>query len=107
MKTVLKLLILLLVIASSAAAQTYTITDRGTLGTNHEGSSSEAYCINSSGQVGGQSTASLRSFADPAFLYSDGVLTSLGTLGGEYASARGINTSGQIAGYSTLRNGTY
>ncbi len=93
--------------ASPAAAQTYTITDLGTLGTNSRGSYSQAFCINSSGQVAGQSSASSTSTTDPAFLYSNGQLTSLGTLGGEYGQARGINTSGQVAGYSTLASGSY
>ena len=44
---------------------------------------------------------------DPAFLYSNGQLTNLGTLGGEYGQGRGINSSGEIAGYSTLANGSY
>src|ERR1700730_10162828 len=97
----------LILAASPAAAQTYTITDLGTLGTNSRGSYSEAFCINSSGQVGGQSSASSSFVTDPAFLYRDGRLTSLGTLGGEYGAAQGINTFGQIAGYSTLSSGSY
>ena len=100
MKTTLTLLIIS--VASSALTQTYTVTDLGTLGSNSRGSYSEAYCINASGQISGQSSSSSRRVTDPAFLYSDGVMTALGTLGGEYASAHGINTSGQIAGYSTL-----
>jgi probable HAF family extracellular repeat protein len=97
----------LILAALPAEAQTYNITDLGTLGTNSRGSYSQALCINSSGQVGGQSSASSVSVTDPAFLYSGGVLTSLGSLGGEYGSAQGINTSGQIAGYSTLSSGRY
>ena len=38
--------------AVSAAAQTYTVTDLGTLGTNSLGRYSQAFCINASGQVG-------------------------------------------------------
>jgi probable HAF family extracellular repeat protein len=93
--------------ALPAGAQTYTVTDLGTLGRNSRGSYSQAFCINASGQVVGQSSASSPSMTDPAFLYSNGTLTSIGTLGGEYGQARGINTSGQIAGYSTLPTGSY
>ena len=93
-----------LALAASATAQTYTVTDLGTLGSNRLGSYSAAYCINSSGQVGGQSSSSSRGLTDPAFLYSKGGMNSIGSLGGEYGSARGINFSGQIAGYSTLRS---
>ena len=49
-------------------AQTYTITDLGTLGTNSNGSYSIAYCINNSGQVAGESSAPSRQMSDPAFL---------------------------------------
>src|SRR2546430_631212 len=80
--------IAVLILASSAAGQTYTITDLGTLGTNDRGSYSQAFCINASGQVGGQSSASSTTLTDPAFLYSNGVMTSLGSLGGEYGSAQ-------------------
>ena len=96
-----------LVFSSPAMAQTYTVADLGTLGANDRGSYSQAFCINSTGQVAGQSSASSSSMTDPAFLYVNGQLTSLGTLGGEYGQARGINTSGQIAGYSTLASGSY
>ena len=85
----------LLLAAAPAVAPTYTITDLGTLGPNSLGNYSSAFCIDASGQVGGQSSASSRAQTDPAFLYSNGVLTSLGTLGGEYGSARGINTAGR------------
>lgn len=99
--------LLIISVALSALAQTYTVPDVGALGSNSRWSYREAYSINASGQIGGQSAASSRRVTDPAFLYSDGVMTSLGTLGGKYASAHGINTSGQIAGYSTLRDRTY
>ena len=81
----------LLLAALPAAAQTYTVTDLGTLGTNSRGSYSQAFCINANGQVAGQSSASSSSMTDPAFLYSNGTLSSIGTLGGEYGQARGIN----------------
>jgi uncharacterized membrane protein len=37
-----------------------------------------------------------------AFLYSNGAMTDIGTLGGSYASGSGINASGQITGASFL-----
>ncbi len=97
----------LTLLATPVFAQTYTITDLGTLGTNTRGNYSIAYCINNSGQVAGESSAPSHQFTDPAFLYSNGQLINIGTLGGEYGQPRGINTSGQIAGYSTLATGSY
>ena len=94
-------------LAAPAFAQTYTITDLGTFGTNSRGTYSQAFCINASGQAAGQSSASSSQMTDPAFLYSDGQLVNIGTLGGEYGQGRGINSSGQIAGYSTLTTGSY
>lgn len=94
-------------LATIAAAQTYTVTDLGTLGTNSRGSYSIGQCINASGQVAGESSASSSQTTDPAFLYSNGQLINIGSLGGEYGNARGINTAGDIAGYSTLANGSY
>src|SRR5262245_23051187 len=97
----------LVVALTGAAAQTYTVTDLGTLGPNSLGNYSIAYGINASGSVTGESSSSIPNMTDPAFLYSNGQLTNIGTLGGEYGQARAINSSGQIAGYSTLANGSY
>lgn len=67
-----------------------SMTDLGTLG----GDSSYAHDINNSGQIVG-------SAGGIAFLYSDGVMTDLGRLGGSsYATATGINDSGQVVGAS-------
>ena len=60
-------------LATAAAAQTYTVTDLGTLGRNSLGSYSNGQCINASGQVAGESSASSTHTTDPAFLYSNGV----------------------------------
>jgi probable HAF family extracellular repeat protein len=38
------------------------------------------------------------------FVWQDGVMTDLGTLGGTFSGAAGINDRGQIAGSSTLSN---
>jgi uncharacterized membrane protein len=40
-----------------------------------------------------------------AFLYTNGTLTDLGTLGGADSVATGINASGQVVGYSTTTTG--
>jgi len=71
-----------------------TIIDLGTLG----GTSSSAEGNNASGQVVGFSETSTGD--DYAFLYSNGTMTDLGTLGGSdsYSDAYGINASGQVVG---------
>ena len=94
-------------LATTVAAQTYTVTDLGALGRNSRGSYSNGQCINASGQVAGESSAASNLRSDPAFLDRNGRLTNLGTLGGEYGNGRGINTAGEIAGYSTLASGSY
>lgn len=88
-------LLLMLVVARPVAAQVHSITDLGTLG----GEASEAGAINGSGQVVGSSMTA--SGATHAFLYTDGVMTSLGTLrGGTSSRATGINDLGQVVGSS-------
>ena len=73
----------------------YTVTDLGTLG----GSTSYADAINNNGQVTGDSYPS--SGYPHAFLYSNGVMTDLGTLGGDQASQTGgINAAGVVVGLS-------
>lgn len=56
--------------------------------------------INSSWQVTGYSPA--RADEDHAFVYSGGILTDLGTLGGDFSYGTGINDSGQVAGISYI-----
>src|SRR5579864_7665411 len=95
---------LCLAILSSAlcAAQTYSITDLGTL---PGGAISGARAINATAQITGYAYSS--STLDDVFIYSGGTLTSLGTLGGTTGIGNGINSSGAVAGYSTDTTGTY
>ena len=72
-----------------------TDTDMGTLG----GNGSHAFGINASGQVVGDSYTANGTWHP--FLYANGHITDLGTLGGVWVDggAGGINTGGQIVGY--------
>ena len=54
-------------LATTVAAQTYTVTDLGALGRNSRGSYSDGQCINASGQVAGESSAASNLRSDPAF----------------------------------------
>src|SRR5579872_812360 len=98
----LVLLPLLLALPRVSVAQTYTITDLGTLG----GNSSGARGINTSGQATGYAYITGNKVSD-VFLYGGGRMSSLGTLGGTTGIGLAINTGGQVAGYSTLSNGSY
>src|SRR5258708_28821814 len=94
--------LLLTVAASLCAAQTYTVTDLGTL---PGGSFSGAKAINLTAEITGWAYSS--STVSDVFLYSNGAMTNLGTLGGPSGIGNGINKSGQVAGYSTNSAGTY
>ena len=86
--------------ASRAAAQPaprYTVTDLGTLG-----GESFALDINLQGQIVGTCRTTL---GERAFLYSGGVMTPVGTLGGAYSYAYAINQVGDIAGDSETGGG--
>ena len=75
----------------------YTLTDLGVLA-NWDG-----YEINESGQVVG--TFVNAAGQSRAFLWDDGVLTDLGTLGGDTSGAGGLNDVGQVVGNSTVAPG--
>ena len=74
-------------------------TDLGTLG----GAFSQAYDINRSGQVTGDSRVASEDWH--AFLWQNGAMTDLGTLGGSASHAQGINDDGDIVGWSENANG--
>lgn len=97
--------ILLLTAASSlcAAQASYTVTDLGTLNSNGY---SVARAVNATAEVTGAAGTNNSNLSD-VFFYSNGAMTSLGTLGGTSGIGNGINASGQVAGYSQNSSGTY
>jgi len=84
-------------------AQTYTVTD---LGAPKSNGYSLAQSVNATGEVTGAVGTDDPNLSG-VFLYSQGEMTMLGTLGGSSAIGLGINSSGQIAGYSQNAAGTY
>lgn len=80
--------------------QNGTLQDLGTLLGNGPGISSAGTDINDLGQVVGWSPSATASFSP--FLYSDGQMIDLGTLGGIVAFANALNNHGTVVGYSDL-----
>jgi probable HAF family extracellular repeat protein len=106
-------------VATSAAAATtsYRITDLGSLG----GGGARGLAINASGQVTGDSVLSTlvqvpcppqqyggakKCFKHPdhAFVWSNGTMTDLGSLGGLYSQGVAINGSGEVVGESATKS---
>jgi len=74
-----------------AAVSSASVTEPGVLG----GFTSDAYAINNAGLIAGASTTGGSS---PAFVYWAGQSSALGTFGGNYGIAAGVNASGQVVG---------
>jgi probable HAF family extracellular repeat protein len=70
--------------------------------------SSDATGLNASGQVVGYAASSAGlggGVSTNGFLYSDGKLSAIGTLGGSDSEANGINDSGQVVGWANTTTG--
>ena len=105
-----------------APTATYTITDLGSLGYGV----SDGLAINATGQVTGYSytgatvpepgTCCANCYTNHktpcvahiyhAFSYSNGTMTDLGTLGGNYSQGRSINLSGEVVGSADTSTGS-
>jgi probable HAF family extracellular repeat protein len=108
--------------APAAAATTYTVTDPGSLGYGV----SDANAINATGQVTGRSytgaTITLKTCCggcypggphNPckehiyhAFVWSNGTMTDLGTLGSNFSEGVAINRSGEVVGWAQTKAGS-
>jgi probable HAF family extracellular repeat protein len=62
-------------------------------------------CVNESGQISGYSNT--KSGENHAFLWQNGSMIDLGTLGGTYSQAMGINNRGQVVGFSQTTAGVH
>lgn len=104
-------------IAAPAPAQTYTITDLGTL---DGGPFTQGFGVNANAQVVGRSALKATVpgtgctphhpctvHPSHAFIYGAGTMTDLGTLGGIFSWGTAVNSAGDVAGYSTLANRSY
>ena len=80
--------------AAHSIAQTYTVTDLGTLSGNLV---SKAYALNNAGEAAGTSS---NPTAAIAVMFSGGKATSISTLGGSVSVATAINGSGEIVGWN-------
>ena len=103
-KRPLLLIVATLLGACLAQAQTYTITDLGTL--RH--GSARVHDINSQGQVVGGSGYPHGADTHAFFWMKKGGMRDLGFLpGGDYSVASGINDAGQVVGTSNAQDGMH
>lgn len=84
---------------AAAASSRYTVSDLGTMG-----GASEAFAISNNGKVAGRYATGTGSTYQ-AFIWEDGVMQGLGTLGGDSSEAYGVNDDGQVAGISKTNSG--
>ena len=91
-------LLLLVSAAAAQAVETYSVTELPSFG-----SDTFARSINSAGEISGWSGDTSSGLTSP-FLYSDGTMTHLGTLGSSGSTwAHGVNSRGQVVGASTYQ----
>ncbi len=91
-------------LGQSAAAQTYTVTDLGTL----RAGSARIHGVNESGQAVGASGHPHGADTHAFFWQKQGGIRDLGTLpGGDYSSAFAINDSGVVVGTSNMSTSTH
>ena len=69
------------------------------------GISVDPSAVNNAGQVVGSYNLSVPQ--NHAFVYQNGQLTDLGTLGGQSSGARAINSQGQVVGYAETTSGPF
>ena len=86
----------------ASAAVTYSVTDLGTCAGN---SSSSATGISGNGQVTGYSYTGSNNYQ--AFLYSNGTMTALDSLGGSQSWAYGMSAGGLVTGIYSLGGNEY
>jgi probable HAF family extracellular repeat protein len=91
----LRVVAFLILCSAISGAQTYTVTDLGTIG----GNLSYASAVNDSGQVVGSSYITKQNAIYHAFIWTAATgLQDLGTLGGNNSYALAINNAGQVVG---------
>jgi probable HAF family extracellular repeat protein len=97
-------LLLFATAASSCFAQTYSMID---IGAPAGDTFAVPRAINASGQITGAAGPGGDSGNSGVFIYGNGKFAYLGTLGGDSGVGNAINSSAQVAGYSTDYAGTY